>query len=222
LFDVSIVYGSGGPTAWQHAFYLGEFIDGVIDAGDWDAGTLVLEHEWNSTPEDTWIDLGESALEYVSLDDFTDVAIRDISTLTSGTGSWNVVLDKCRLRITYRCQGVQMMTTAEIVSEGRFEGRAAEELVGSATARAFGIETFPHPMGSAGVIEFTTPGRGTVRIELLDPAGRRLGTVYEASLERGDHQVIWRPEDWGLTTGMYFLRANLNGETLTRKVVVMR
>ena len=77
-----------------------------LSMADWNAGTFAADQSWTSSPSNTWIDLGQDAVnmfyyfgpDYISFDppeDFS-VAIRNI-----GDGDFIAGTRHCKLRVTY-------------------------------------------------------------------------------------------------------------------------
>ena len=66
---------------------------------------------------------------------------------------------------------------------------------------------------------------GLLRVELLDPAGRRVSELFSGEAGPGTVWLTWDGADSGgreLPSGVYFLRATLDGETATRRVHLIR
>lgn len=87
----------------------------------------------------------------------------------------------------------------------------------------------PNPFNPSTTIEFTIPGapgtRTRVRISIYDVAGRLVTTLADGLLEAGPRDVVW--EGMGsnggpVASGVYFVRLEGGGETVTRKLVIVR
>jgi hypothetical protein len=92
---------------------------------------------------------------------------------------------------------------------------------GGAPASASGaLQVSPHPFRDRATISFSLPRRASVRIELLNPAGRSQATVYSGNLAAGSHRVEWR-NNRRVAGGTYFLRMSTSGSTRTRKVTIL-
>ncbi len=78
--------------------------------------------------------------------------------------------------------------------------------------------------GGAGVV-LALPSRGTATLEVFDVAGRRVASLREAAAEPGVHEVSWDgTDDSGgrVAPGVYFMRLQQNGESVTAKGVLLR
>ena len=83
----------------------------------------------------------------------------------------------------------------------------------------------PNPFGPSTLLHFALPRPGPVRVEVLDPQGRRLRRLFAGSLGAGPHDVTWDGRDEqgdAVATGVYWVRIETGSEAATRKVVRMR
>lgn len=86
---------------------------------------------------------------------------------------------------------------------------------------------FPNPFRAATSLRFRVDrGPAAVRVEVFDVAGRRVRTLVDRTMPRGDHVVGWDTADAGgrpVAAGVYLARLVVNGERLgTRKMTVIR
>lgn len=64
---------------------------------------------------------------------------------------------------------------------------------------------------------------GNVSITLYDTAGHLVGEINEGFLTEGSHSIEWsRPEGRSLETGTYLLLLQIEDQTLTRKILILR
>ena len=66
---------------------------------------------------------------------------------------------------------------------------------------------------------------GKARIEVFDPAGRSIRTLFRGVMLPGSHRYTWDTRDsTGKKTpaGVYLLRLEAGGQSLTQKVSVVR
>jgi hypothetical protein len=80
----------------------------------------------------------------------------------------------------------------------------------------------PNPFDDGVLVQFALPERGWVRLDVLDVAGRRVRTLAAEFREGGAHRLRWDGRDEGgraVAGGVYWLRLEHGGETLTRKAV---
>ncbi|MCA9726289.1 MAG: T9SS type A sorting domain-containing protein [Candidatus Eisenbacteria bacterium] len=75
---------------------------------------------------------------------------------------------------------------------------------------------WPNPTSGSSTALFALPSTARTRLEIIDPAGRRLATPLSEVLEAGSHQVAL-PE---LPAGVYLVRLRSGSESTVRKLVV--
>ncbi|MEY3442609.1 MAG: hypothetical protein RLZZ519_890, partial [Bacteroidota bacterium] len=76
----------------------------------------------------------------------------------------------------------------------------------------------PQPMNDRGMIRFTTPEAGAVKLDLIDMTGKLVGSVFDANANAGQTTLQW--ERGTLASGMYFLRMRAGDHVATMKVVL--
>lgn len=86
---------------------------------------------------------------------------------------------------------------------------------------------FPNPFRTATTVRFFVDrGPAAVRVEVFDVAGRRVRTLIDRPMPRGDHIVGWDTADAEgrpVAAGVYVARLLVGGERLgTRKMTVLR
>jgi hypothetical protein len=80
-------------------------------------------------------------------------------------------------------------------------------------------------MGGNALMEFSLPEPTTVRLTVLDVAGREVAVVVESPFSTGWHQVSWDLRDGRqgrLPSGVYFARLQAGREESVRKLLVIR
>jgi hypothetical protein len=82
------------------------------------------------------------------------------------------------------------------------------------------VVCYPNPAHSTLNLELETPSIGTLNLELVNLQG-----VSVMNRDLGIMKAGWHKEQLdlrGLAPGVYFLRANMNGELVVRKVIISR
>jgi hypothetical protein len=83
----------------------------------------------------------------------------------------------------------------------------------------------PNPTVAATTLRFSLPEAALVRLELFDPAGRRVRQLTRGPRGAGEHEVSWdlRNESGvAVSSGVYFARLVAGDHALTQKVMVTR
>jgi subtilisin family serine protease len=82
--------------------------------------------------------------------------------------------------------------------------------------------TFPNPVADTATVQFElgSADEGPVSLVVYDLAGRRVSVLLEGELAAGRHAVAWDAS--GLEPGVYLVRLETAGGSLTRRAVVVR
>lgn len=86
-------------------------------------------------------------------------------------------------------------------------------------ALAFAIRS-ANPARGAVTVECALPAETRVRVHVLDVQGRERARLVDGTLPAGRHALTWQPG--GVSAGVYFVRFEGAGRTLTRRVSITR
>ena len=78
----------------------------------------------------------------------------------------------------------------------------------------------PNPTSGPTRIGYALPGGGHVRLTVCDLQGRLVARPVDGWRPAGDHQAIWEPGLYG--SGLYFLRLEYAGRSVTRRLALIR
>ncbi len=90
---------------------------------------------------------------------------------------------------------------------------------------ALRLAASPNPARGATAIAFALPAAGPAQLAVYDLAGRRVALLASGVLEAGAHEARWAGtgvEGVPVATGMYVVRLEAGGATLTRRVLMLR
>lgn len=77
----------------------------------------------------------------------------------------------------------------------------------------------PNPAGRGETtVEFTVPGRESVRIVLFDASGRQIEVLTESEFGKGDHKIQINTQS--LSSGSYYYRMEAGGLSATRTMII--
>ena len=80
---------------------------------------------------------------------------------------------------------------------------------------------YPNPVSSVAFFDVYFPNGGSTRIEVFDLSGRIVDSVASGQLAAGSHSLSWTvPES--VAGGIYFLRAQGEGQIVSRRITVIR
>ena len=81
-------------------------------------------------------------------------------------------------------------------------------------------QNYPNPFNPSTAIEYEIPAPQHVRLEVFDATGRSVGVLADGIRPAGTHTVRFDADN--LPSGLYVYRLQANGETLTRKMTLLR
>ncbi|TVQ15859.1 MAG: T9SS C-terminal target domain-containing protein [Balneolaceae bacterium] len=81
-------------------------------------------------------------------------------------------------------------------------------------------QNYPNPFNPATVIPFRLDTDSDVRLAIYNMLGQEIATITEGRLAAGEHRVTW--DAGNLSSGIYLYRLNVDGQTLTRKMVLVK
>ncbi len=83
----------------------------------------------------------------------------------------------------------------------------------------------PNPFNPRTEIAFTVPQDGSrVRLSVFDTAGRLVRTLVDGSLDAGNQTAVWNGTNNAgrkVESGLYFYRLELNGDAVSRKMMML-
>ncbi|MCK4414142.1 MAG: proprotein convertase P-domain-containing protein [Candidatus Eisenbacteria sp.] len=82
----------------------------------------------------------------------------------------------------------------------------------------------PNPVHRQTAIRFDLPQAGPVDLAVFDVTGRRVKTLVSGDLKAGSYQTVWQGTDSEgnpVSSAVYFYRLKSDGETLTKKMMVL-
>jgi len=85
---------------------------------------------------------------------------------------------------------------------------------------------YPNPFNSMVRIAIDAPLETNQKIEIYDLTGRRVKIISKEIVIRSEttdqiHEIIWAPAS-SITSGVYLIRAHLNGQLITKRVVYIK
>lgn len=86
-------------------------------------------------------------------------------------------------------------------------------------------QNYPNPFNPGTSIPFTLARAGRVTLRIYDVSGRLVATVLDEHRDAGSHVARWdgRRDDAGVVaSGVYFARIEADGETNTRRMVLLK
>jgi Zn-dependent metalloprotease len=86
-------------------------------------------------------------------------------------------------------------------------------------------QNYPNPFNPSTTISYTLPEEGKVTIRVYDIMGREVKTLADEVQTSGIHSVVWQGMNmYGIevASGMYFYNVRFGGNSITKKMVLMK
>ncbi|MCD6594445.1 T9SS type A sorting domain-containing protein [bacterium] len=83
----------------------------------------------------------------------------------------------------------------------------------------------PNPFNPVTDITFDLPKDSDVKLEVFNMLGQRISSLIDGDIAAGTHSVRWNGKDSNdkdAATGVYFYKLTTDGQTLTRKMILLR
>ncbi len=87
------------------------------------------------------------------------------------------------------------------------------------------FRVYPSIINKNITIDFVTETLSDVNIKIYDSNGRLIRTLFHQKIESGDQTIIWdRKDDFGnfVSDGVYFIKARINSDRYSQKVVISK
>ncbi len=81
-------------------------------------------------------------------------------------------------------------------------------------------QNYPNPFNPVTTIHYTLPEHGHVQLEVYNVTGQRVATLVNVSQSQGTHTAVF--DGSGLSSGVYMYRITVNGQALTRKMLLVK
>jgi hypothetical protein len=107
-------------------------------------------------------------------------------------------------------------------------GGVLDSLVANTGAEEIGPQLkllLQNPLGRAGRIRYHVPRAGHVRLGIYNIAGRLVAELVSGRRPPGWHEVVWEGRERGgrgAASGLYFCRLTAQGQSVTRRITVVR
>lgn len=84
---------------------------------------------------------------------------------------------------------------------------------------------YPNPFNPSTTIAYSIPEDGLVKIDIYNIKGQKVKQLCNTEMRRGHHKVVWNGKDKNersVSSGVYFVRLQANGQTSARKIMLMK
>ena len=82
------------------------------------------------------------------------------------------------------------------------------------------FKAYPNPFNPKTVIAYELEDARELSISIVDINGKQLENLYNGTKESGFNELTWQPQD--ISAGIYFCHLTSGGNTITRKIVLLK
>jgi hypothetical protein len=82
------------------------------------------------------------------------------------------------------------------------------------------FQNYPNPFNASTTISFTLPQESEVTISIYNLLGQRVSTILEGRLPAGEHNVVWKADDY--PSGVYFARLEKDERSENVKMILLK
>ncbi len=97
---------------------------------------------------------------------------------------------------------------------------SVEDITDPTLPTEFSLTVFPNPFNITAMIRYGLPYPSNVSVQIYNPLGQRIGTLFEGHQQTGIYTSNLNAND--LPSGLYFVRLEASGEILTQKLMLIR
>lgn len=97
--------------------------------------------------------------------------------------------------------------------------------LGGAVSKLQLSQNAPNPFSTETTVRFAVPTASPVSLQVFDVTGRKVATLVDRAMDAGAHSVVWNGRDdsgSAVATGVYLVRLQAAGETVTSEMVRMK
>jgi hypothetical protein len=85
---------------------------------------------------------------------------------------------------------------------------------------SYKLGNYPNPFNPSTIIRFELPENTFVNITVYNMLGKRVATLINQKMEKGIHEINFKPE--GLATGIYVYQMNAGSKVITQKMTLLK
>ncbi len=95
----------------------------------------------------------------------------------------------------------------------------------SPTVDSFELQVSPNPFNPETTISLSLPADGELEVSVFNIRGQKVNTIARGQYAQGEHKLVWDGKDANnrsISSGVYFLRVTTAGQSVTRKLLLLK
>jgi|GEM_PF-5413670 len=119
-------------------------------------------------------------------------------------------------------EDIVLLAGRDFFSIYTFTGEDGENVGGNGNdiPTLFAMQSYPNPFNSTTTISYRLPQEGRVTLQVYNPFGQRISTLYDGYRTAGTHSTNMTADN--LPSGLYFVRLESAGQLFTQKVMLIK
>jgi len=92
-------------------------------------------------------------------------------------------------------------------------------------ALTLAASNYPNPFNPTTTIAYSVPTNGMTSVKIYNLKGQEVSTLVNNEMAEGNHSVVWNGTDFNgkpVSSGLYFVRVQNNGNAVTRKMLLSK
>jgi glucose/arabinose dehydrogenase len=81
-------------------------------------------------------------------------------------------------------------------------------------------QNYPNPFNPVTSIKYSLANDGFTAIKIFDVTGNEVALLVNGNVKAGEHEAVW--DAAGFSTGVYFCRMTMNGQSVEKKMVLVK
>ena len=82
------------------------------------------------------------------------------------------------------------------------------------------MKSYPNPFNPETTISYELSDAANVNVAIFNSLGRQIVSLVNGSQNAGVHQIVWNAVDY--SSGLYFIKMNVNGQTFTQQLLLTK
>jgi hypothetical protein len=136
-----------------------------------------------------------------------------------------LVAENCDLVVWVQSDYLREVYQAAVVNVTDLEAVDVEDETADLPESFSLLQNYPNPFNASTTISYQLDDQSSVALAIYDLSGRKVNQLVNEIQPAGNHQVIWDGQDMDgqvVSTGVYFYRLEAEGQTSTKRMVLLK
>jgi hypothetical protein len=135
-------------------------------------------------------------------------------------------VDNCELVVWVQCEQMKEIYQAAHIKISNLERVDIEDDYQPELPGSFALsQNYPNPFNASTIIDYKLEKESPVDLAVYDLGGRKVAQLVGDVQPAGAHSVVWNGQDADgkvVSTGIYFYRLQTNGQSTTKRMVLLK